>query len=128
MVLRSRECGCSRVEGKTPSLTTLNRYAHVVFDERIGEILDLARERVEGGTLPSAYILAVTQEIGQDRANDVSDIAIVRVVANGEVTVIPLVENLRIFHEHAVALAAAFAMREAIDTVRWNKNRRHCWA
>lgn len=116
-----------RVEGKSPSLTALNRYAHEVFNERIREIIDLACERVEGGTLPSAYILAITQEIGQDRANDVSDIAIVRVLANGEATVLQLVENLRIFHEHAVALAAAFAMREAIDTVRWNKNRRHCW-
>lgn len=77
--------------------------------------------------MPSAYVLAVTQEIGQDQANDVSDIAFVREHSNGEPSIRPLAENLRIFHEHAVALAAAYAVREGVDVVQWNRNRRHGW-
>lgn len=117
---------CS-AESQDPSLQTLNRFAHAIFDERIRAIISSARERSEGGIIPSAYVLVVTQEIGQDRANDVSDIAAVRERGAEERIIRPLVENLRIFHEHAVALAAAYAMREGLDLVLWDKNRRHAW-
>ena len=116
-----------RSEEVRPSLDVLNRFAHEMFDARIRAILESARERVEGGIVPSAYVLVVTQEIGQDRANDVSDIAVLRERAEGDPIVRPLVENLRIFHEHAVALAAAYALREGLDIVQWNRNRQHSW-
>lgn len=48
--------------------------------------------------------------------------------ARGNPIVRPFVENLRIFHEHALALAAAYALRDGIDIVQWNRNRRHSWA
>lgn len=116
-----------RDEDATPSLGTLTRYAHSQFEVRLHMILESARERIAGRIMPSSYILAVTQEIGQDRANDVSDIANVRERIDGKLSVRPLVENMRIFHEHAVALAAAYAVREGIDVVQWNKNRLHGW-
>lgn len=116
-----------RTESLDPSLQTLNRFAHVTFNERIHTILNSARERTEGGIIPSAYVLAVTQEVGQDRANDVSDIAAVRERATEGPIVRPLAENLRIFHEHAVGLAAAYALREGLDVVLWNHDRRHGW-
>lgn len=116
-----------RAEGESPSLETLNHFAHAIFEERIRAILAATRERTEGGIIPSAYILAVTQEIGQDRANDVSDIAAVRERATEGPIIRPLVENLRIFHEHAIALAAAYALREGLDLVLWSRNRRHGW-
>lgn len=114
-------------EGEPPSLRTLKHFAHRLFDERIRAVLDAARERLAGGVVPSAYVLALTQEIGQDRANDVSDIAVVREFASGAPLIRPLLENERIFHEHAVALAAAYALREGLDTVRWTRNLRHGW-
>jgi hypothetical protein len=116
-----------RAESENPSLTTLNRFAHTIFDERIRATLKSARERTEGGIIPSAYVLAVTQEIGQDRANDVSDIAAVRERATEGPIIRPLAENLRIFHEHAIGLAAAYALREGLDLVLWNRDRRHGW-
>lgn len=118
--------GCA-ADGQSPSLERLNRVAHQTFDDQIRPILASARERAQGGIVPSAYVLAVTQEIGQDQANDVSDIAFVREHPNGEPSVRPLAENLRIFHEHAVALAAAYAVREGVNVVQWNRNRRHGW-
>lgn len=118
--------GCA-ADGQSPSFKRLNRVAHQAFEDQIRPILASARERAQGGIVPSAYVLAVTQEIGQDQANDVSDIAFVREHPNGEPSVRPLAENLRIFHEHAVALAAAYAVREGVDVVQWNRNRRHGW-
>lgn len=116
-----------RTEAATPSLDALNRYAHTLFDEKMLAILDTARERKPGTILPSTYVIAVTQEIGQDQANDVSDIAVVRERLAGDPIIRPLVENLRTYHEHAAILAAAYALSEGIDAILWSKNRRHGW-
>jgi hypothetical protein len=118
--------GCA-ADGQTPSIERLNRVAHEAFEDRIRSVLASACERAGGGVVLSAYVLAVTQEIGQDQANDVSDIALVREHPNGEPSIRPLAENLRIFHEHEVALAAAYAVREGVDVVQWNRNRRNGW-
>jgi hypothetical protein len=90
-------------------------------------ILDTARELKPGSIIPSIYVLAVTQEIGQDQANDVSDIAVVRERLTGDPIVRLIVENLRVYHEHAATLAAACALSESIDAILWSKNRRHGW-
>ena len=91
-------------------------------------VIDTARERKPGRILPSTYVLAVTQEIGQDKANDVSDIAVVRERLTGDPIIRPVAENLRIYHEHAAYLAAAYALSEGIEAILWSKNRRHGWA
>ena len=114
-------------EGVTPSLHTLSHYAQEQFEERVQLIIRLAHKHTTGGIVASTYILAVTQEIGQDRANDISDIVSVRERVHGEPLVRPLAKNMRIFHEHALALAAAYAIREGVDTVLWNKNCHHGW-
>lgn len=114
-------------EKRAPSLEALNRFAHNLFDERMLAIIDTARERMQGGILPSTYVLAVTQEIGQDKANDVSDIAVVRERLTKDPFIRPVAENLRIYHEHAVYLAAAYALAEGVDVILWSRNRRHGW-
>lgn len=114
-------------EKRAPSLEALNRFAHNLFDERMLAIIDTARERMLGGILPSTYVLAVTQEIGQDKANDVSDIAVVRERLTKDPLIRPVAENLRIHHEHAVCLAAAYALAEGVDVILWSRNRRHGW-
>ena len=40
----------------------------------------------------------------------------------------PIVENLRIFHEHALALASAYAVADGFDVVMWVRNKRYAWA
>lgn len=114
-------------EDHIPSLEALNRFAHNRFDEQLLAIIDTARERKPGGILPSTYVLAVTQEIGQDKANDVSDVAVVRERLTDEPTIRPIAENLRIYHEHAAYLAAAYALSEGIEAILWSKNLRHSW-
>lgn len=114
-------------EERTPSLDALNSFAHNRFDEQLLAIIDTARERKPGRILPSTYVLAVTQEIGQDKANDVSDIAVVRERLAGDPIIRPVAENLRIYHEHAAYLAAAYALSEGIEAILWSKNRRHGW-
>ena len=112
---------------QTPSLAALRSFALDGFTEQMAALLSNACERKGGGVVLSSYMLAVTEEIGQDRGNDVSHIAAVRERPDGEPFIRPIVENLRIFHEHAVALAAAYSFSEGKSAVLWQKDRKYSW-
>ena len=119
---------CCANENWSPGMSSIYHYANAVFQERIQSTIASAREMKEGGLLPSRYILAVTDEIGQDKANDLSHIAKVRQRVDGEAEIKSFVNDLRIFHEHAVALASAYAVAEGLDAVMWMRKRRYAWA
>jgi hypothetical protein len=116
-----------REAGMGPSHAALRAYAHDLFTKPMLDLLSRARERKRDGLVLSSYVLALTEEIGQDCANDVSHIALVRERPEGDPVIRPLVENLRIFHEHALALAAAYALSRGIGAVQWQKNRQYSW-
>ncbi len=93
------------------------RYATTLFDTQVREIATSARERTAHSILPARYVLAATEEIGQDRANDVSHVVIVREIPGAAPVLREVVTNARIFHEHAVALASAYAIVNGIESV-----------
>lgn len=109
------------------TLFSVGSYANAVFDRQIQAILSAARERSISSILPSRYVLVVTEEIGQDRANDVSHIAAIREVSNGEPFVRSLLANARMFHEYALALASAYAVADGIEYVLWQKELHYAW-
>jgi hypothetical protein len=51
----------------------------------------------------------------------------VREMAHGEPSVRVLVENARIGHLHAVAVAAAYAVLGNAECVMWQKDLRYAW-
>ncbi len=109
------------------SLQSVHLYALSLFESRIQSIISGAREIKESGLTPIRYIIVITDEIGQDRANDLSHIAIVRLRPYDDPVVKPLIENARIFHEYALALASAYAIAHNIDAVMWKCNKRYAW-
>ena len=102
-------------------------YAHQLFEEQGTLIIERARAADTARVVPPCYVAALTELIGQDEANDVSHIAMVRERPGGEPEFTPVVENLRIFHRHAVCLAAAYAVRYGVDHVLWHKDLRYAW-
>jgi hypothetical protein len=106
---------------------SISEYANELFSYHVRALCDNARDVSYGGVVPSRFILAATEEIGQDRANDVSHIADIREFPSGRVQARMLVANARIFHEHAVALASAYAFIEDVNCVMWEKNRDSAW-
>ena len=87
-----------------------------------------ARERTAEAILPASYILVTTEEIGQDKANDVSHIAAIRERLDSEPDEREILFDARIFHEHAVTLGSAYAIANRIECVLWTKNRTYAWA
>lgn len=112
----------------SPGTLSIYHHANAVFQNCIQRIISSAREMKEGSLLPANYILAVTDEIGQDKANDLSHIAKIRECFEGKSDIKPIVEDIRIFHEHAIALASAYAVAEGLDAVMWTRKLRYAWA
>ena len=100
-------------------------YANAVFQDRVQTIISTAWEIKEGALLPSRYVLAVTDENGQDKANDLSHIAKVRQRNNGKPD-IGAIEDLRIFH--GLALASSYVVAEGVGAVMWIRKKRYAWA
>jgi hypothetical protein len=116
-----------REQRMSKTLFSVRSYAHAVFDRQLRATLSAARERSTSSILPSRYVLVVTEEIGQDRANDVSHIAAIREVPNGDPFVRSLLTNARMFHEYALPLAGAYAVADGIEYVLWQKELQYAW-
>ena len=117
-----------RSNGQERSERSISDYANQMFSGRVRALCDEARDISATGLVPSRYILALTEEIGQDKANDVSHIVDVRELPNGNSQARILAANERIFHEHALALAGAYAFIEGVDCVMWEKNLDYSWS
>jgi hypothetical protein len=101
-------------------------YANELFVDKVRALCDQALDRNSMRVLPASYVLAVTEEIGQDRANDVSHIELIN-ENNNKRRVRPLMVNQRMFHEHAVIKATAIAIALGIDIVLWEKDLTYGW-
>jgi len=108
-------------------LESLRRYANDLFNRRAREFLAAAREMKNDISPPRTYIVVGTEVIGQDARNDISHIASIRQRRNAAPEVRPLVSNARIPHEHALSLAAAYAVREGVDAVFWRLDLHFAW-
>lgn len=117
---------CETENSKKVANSVFN-YATAVFQERLRATITSSRERSTNSIVPPRYILAITEEIGQDLANDISHIYLLRERVNSDPIVDQLVVNARLFHEHAVALASAYAIAENVDCVLWQKDLRYAW-
>ena len=118
---------CDRTNIKY-SLDAVRNYANGLFLERIQKVISTARPFRENSPTMLRYILVVTDEIGQDKANDLSHIAMIKVRPQGEPETVSLFKNLRIIHEYAIALASAYAIADGIDAVMWIRKQEYMWA
>lgn len=114
-------------ENAGKSNSSIFEFATVVFQKKIQLMIASAREYSTSAITPSRYVLAITEEIGQDRANDISHILMVREVPFSDRIVHEVVVNAPIFHEYAVALASAYALAEGIEFVLWQKDLTYAW-
>lgn len=106
------------------SLATL---ANRKFQKQIREVVLSARDAETATILPSRFILACTEVIGQDMANDVSNIFLIEQRPDGDTWSKTLVDNARIFHEHACTLGGAYAVKHGVSSLLWQKDLSYAW-
>lgn len=116
-------------EGARRSLTarSVSDFATSRFDMDVRSRLSGAFEWGAPQQRPVCYVLVVTEVIGQDQANDVSHIGLAEDQPTGETWMLSFVQNARIRHEHALALGAAYAVRQGVSTVLWLKDLTYAW-
>lgn len=106
----------------------VRNYANRLYQRAITDVIDGARDLEKTKVNPSRYVLAVTEVIGQDQANDVSHIFLVEGRLGGEPRMTTLVRNARIFHLHACTLGASYAVKHGVTSLRWKKLMSYAWS
>jgi len=102
------------------------QYANALFDQMVRNLMERARDRAKAQIVVMEYVLLVTEEIGQDKANDLSSIFHVHEGADRSRSKV-LLRNGRIFFDHALALACAYAAKQGVGTVLYEKDRTQAW-
>lgn len=116
-----------RKTGNEPSVEGLKLYANELFDTEARRLLASARKLEAGAHLPLRSVVVVTEVIGQDIANDVSHLALMEARPGAEPRGRTLGRNLRIRHQHALALGAAYAIAFGVGAVLWREDLRYAW-
>lgn len=119
---------CEWVESQSggSSFSVLCSYATHIFQEEVKKHIIRSEKREEFKLLLARYILLIVEEIGQDKANDVSSIYLVE-DRMGREEFKPIVENQRIFFEHALGVAGAYAVKHEADVVLHEVDKTFCW-
>jgi len=102
-------------------------YANKLYQDAIRKVIEGAQDLGKSTIVPNRYVLAVTEVIGQDQANDVSHIFIVDEFGDAEPRMTKLVSDARIFHLHACTLGASYAVKYGIMNLRWTKDLTYAW-
>jgi len=114
-------------EQKQPlDVPAICQYASVLFDQVVRNLMEQARDRSKTQIVIMEYVLLVTEEIGQDKANDLSSIYHVHESPAG-IRKRAFLKNGRLFFDHALAIACAYAAKQGIGTVLYEKDRTHAW-
>jgi hypothetical protein len=105
---------------------SLCKYSVEVFQELIQAVLGDAKDISTVSVLPTTYVLLIVDEIGQDKANDISSIYAVSSLPGFERET-PLIENKKIFFEHSLGLAAAYAIRDETPFIFYELDQTYRW-
>lgn len=108
--------------------TPVREYANRRYQEATTNLLDGARDLENTKDIPSRYILAVTELIGQDQANDVSHVFLIEHYIGMEPQQTALVKNARIVHLHACTLGASYGVKHDVTSLLWKKVMTYAWS
>ena len=108
------------------SFSTLCRFAVEVFETKVRSIINGAINKMESNLVIPSYIFLLIEEIGQDRAFDVSSIYYINETPGFERDDI-IIANERLFFEYALALASTYAVRMGLETVVYEKIEKYAW-
>ncbi|HAB18756.1 MAG TPA: hypothetical protein DCE44_20235, partial [Verrucomicrobiales bacterium] len=100
----------------------IGKFSSEVFHHRAISLLKEAKEEEQTRVVPLDYIHLVVTEIGNDKANDFASIYFVSKVPGFERKE-PRVENVRLFFEYGMAVAAAYAIKNKVNAILFTKVR-----
>jgi len=116
----------AREEDNVESYENLCAYAVRLFTEAVKAIADNAINIERSRVIPSRYVYLVVEEIGQDKAFDMSSAYLLQEEINSTHKEV-LFQNLKMFFEYGLVLAAAYAAKYSVERVVYKKETRFKW-
>ncbi|MCP1247113.1 hypothetical protein NKW54_14355 [Acetobacter cerevisiae] len=101
---------------------SISQYVNDAFKSRLDVLISCAQDMRECTILPARYTLAITNIFGTDEAAAISSIFIVLERTDGSTNRRCVVNKEGLSLKHAIALAAAYAIQERIESIMWEKN------
>jgi len=117
---------CKKYDENEAYFARLCEYAAEVFQKRITDVIDAAKDQTEVQIILPEYILLVVEEIGQNKANDLSSIYHVRQSLGGQ-NVDTILENKKLFFEYGLCLASSYAVKNDISSVIYQRDQTYMW-
>lgn len=117
----------ARQQPKETSVS-VHRYATDLFQKEILSVIDGALKWAGDSVLPRRYMLLITEEIGQDQAFDVSHLAEVCTLPDGNDHIDEVWADKPMFFEQALTVAAAEAIARGVECVLWEKDKTYAWS
>lgn len=102
-------------------------YALEQLDANVRKLIFEACDLDEMRVLPSSYVHLVTEEIGQDCALDLSYAYLIGENVYGGAR-LSLFEHRRLFFEHALVLAATYAVRHCVPVLTFRRDQTYMWS
>lgn len=106
---------------------SVHRYATGLFQKKILNVINGARELTGDCVLLRRHMLLITEQIGQDLAFDVSHLAEVCTLPDGSNHIDEVWTDKPMFFEQALTVAAAEAIARGVDCVLWEKDKTYAW-
>lgn len=113
-------------KGQIACFSDLCNYVNAVFSDVVREIIFSSRKLYDTKIELDRYILLINREIGRDKKNDLCSIYVVRNIDQPEFLE-TLIENEKIFFEHGLSLAAAYALKKNISMVLHYTDKKYAW-
>jgi hypothetical protein len=100
----------------------IGEFSSEVFHQRALLLLNEAKDKNETHIVPLEYVHFALSEVGSDKGNDFASIYYISEVPGFERKE-PLVENVRVFFEYGMAVAAAYAIKRNVNAIFYTKER-----
>jgi len=98
----------------------LAQYSCEALHQKATLLLEEAMDKEQTEIVPLQYIHLVVNEVGSDKANDFASIYYVSELPGFEKNE-PLIENAKLFFEHGMAVAAAYAIKHEVHAILFSK-------
>jgi len=117
----------ARQQPKETSVS-VHRYASDLFQKKIMDVINGARELTGATVRPRRYMLLITEEISQDLAFDVSHLVEVCTLPDGGDHIDEVWTDKPMFFAQALVVAAAEAIARGVECVLWEKDKTYAWS
>jgi len=118
--------GNGQTDKANPTFRELCLYANEVFDRKAKELIRSAIDKTKSNIILPVYIFLLVEEIGKDKANDLCSIYYIREsLGKGKETIV--LENVKLFFEYGLALAASYAIKYDVPFIVYERNQTYMW-